>query len=104
MERYYFTGICNYERHECINKLERIITNYGFITDFKMLSDISLSIIIEINRNKINALYYALRNYLIMDPFNNPDSKSTDECILLMHVTFKHGTGDLAIEVPNVPG
>ena len=35
---------------------------------------------------------------------NNNLTASKKDCLVLINITFTKGTGDLTIEVPNVPG
>ena len=49
MENVFWIGYSNEERHSAISKIQSIISKYGDVVDFKIFSDISLSIKIEID-------------------------------------------------------
>jgi len=104
MRKLYWTGYCNKERSAAISETEHIISSFGFITDFKRFSDISISMTIEIEEFKIDDLYIALKNYLSLSDFEKLNSDSGNECIIYLNTSFTRGTGDLLIEVPAVPG
>lgn len=94
MKRIYFTGYYNEERIKGISEIEEIVNRHGFILDFKMFSDISISMIIEIAAYKIDTLYDDLKKCLNMNDFERINSVSKKECTLLLNVSFSTGTGD----------
>ena len=104
MENIFWTGYSNDERHASINTIENVVSKYGDIVDFKFFSDISLTMAIEIEEFKIDTLYNELANTIRMDKFENLNTVSKKERKVYLNVTFTKGTGNLAIEVPNVPG
>jgi hypothetical protein len=104
MENIFWTGYSNDERHASINTIENVVSKYGDIVDFKFFSDISLTMAIEIEEFKIDTLYNELANTIRMDKFENLNAVSKKERKVYLNVTFTKGTGNLAIEVPNVPG
>ncbi len=104
MNRYFLTGYYDKERIIGISDIEKSINKYGFIIDFKMFSDISISMIIEIEEFKVDALFDELTSYMKMNEFKNISTDSKKDCLLLLNVTFTKGTGDLRIEIPAVPG
>lgn len=104
MNRYFLTGYYDKERIIGISDIEKSINKYGFIIDFKMFSDISISMIIEIEEFKVDALFDELTSYMKMNEFENISTDSKKDCLLLLNVTFTKGTGDLRIEIPAVPG
>jgi len=103
-ETIFWEGYCNSGRIIAINEIEKIISTYGFILDFKQFSDISIAITIELEEANIQKLYFGLKNYLRLKDFETADSTSKAERIVFLHVTFTKGTGDLRIEIPAVPG
>lgn len=104
MGKLYWTGICSKERNQAITQIGAIINRHGFFTDFKLFSDVSLSMVIEIEERKVDALYEELADYLALEDFSPVHSNSAKERIILFHVTFTRGTGNVAREVPAVPG
>lgn len=100
----YWAGYCHDERIPGISKVEQIVNKYGYITDFKKFSDVSLSLHIELEESKINYLYEELRKYLKLDEVKPCDSSSGRERVIFLSITFKSGQGYLSHEVPAVPG
>ena len=72
METIFWTGYSNNERAIAIAQIERVINTVGYITDFKLFSDTSISIKIELEEFNINKLYEDLKMNLSLDTFN-PD-------------------------------
>jgi len=104
MENLFWIAYSNEERHSVINKIQSIISKYGDVVDFKLFSDISLSIKIEIEELNINKLYDELSHNIGMDKFEYLNSIAKKERAVYLNVTFNKGTGNLKIEVPSVPG
>jgi len=57
MENIFWIGYSNEDRHATVSKIQNIISRYGDIVDFKLFSDISISIKIEIENVNINKLF-----------------------------------------------
>jgi len=104
MKNIFWTGYCSGERHSTINIITNIVGKYGDIVDFKLFSDISLSMMIEIEALKIDKLYSELADKIMMDEFEYMNTLSTKERTVYLNITFIRGSGDLIIEVPSVPG
>ncbi len=104
MGKLYWTGICGQERTGAITQISTIINRHGCFTDFKLFSDVSLSMVIEIEERKVDALYEELGNYLALEDFPAVHSSAAKERVILLHVTFTRGTGNVAREIPAVPG
>lgn len=100
----YWTGICNESRNAGLNHIKDCIDTYGFIVDHHLFSDISIGLRIEIEENKVKKLHEALGRILSMSEFTEKTSDSTSERTVMLNITFTHATGDLKVEVPNVPG
>jgi len=103
-ETIFWEGFCSNDRIIAMSEIEKIISTYGFILDFKQFSDISIAITIELEEANIQKLYFGLKNYLRLNDFETADSVSRKERTVFLHVTFTKGTGDLRIEIPAVPG
>ncbi len=88
MENLFLTGYCNDERHKGISEIQNVVTKYGDIIDFKIFSDISLSIVIEIKEFKIDELYDDLRKNLGMNKFEYVNSTSQKERTIYLNITF----------------
>lgn len=104
MENIFWTGYSNEERHYAINKFQSIVSKYGDIVDIKLFSDISLSMMIEIEELKVDKLYDELIINMRIDKFEYLNSVAKKVRMVFLNITFKRGTGDLKIEVPCVPG
>lgn len=103
-EALHWKGFCNRDRNEAIYEIERIVSQYGFITDHHMFSDMELSLKIEIAEHNVQKLYTGLKSYLTMDDVGNLASESPKERSILLNITFVKSSGNLRIEVPAVPG
>lgn len=104
MENIFWTGYSNDERLASISTIKNVVSKYGDIVDFKFFSDISLTMAIEIEEFNIDKLYNELANTLSIDKFENLNSVCKKERKVYLNITFAKGTGNLTIEVPNVPG
>ena len=100
----YWKGFCSKDRNVAIYEIENIVNKYGFITDFRMSSDIEIGIKIEIEEQYICNLYDDLQNYLSIDGYEDLNLQSKKERLIFFNITFLKGTGNLKIEVPAVPG
>ena len=104
MKRYYWNGISKDERIKSISEITTIVDRYAAIINFQRFSDISLSLVIEIEEYKLNELYKKLAEVMFIEGFDNTLSDSTAECIILFNITFTKGKGDMKYEVPAIPG
>lgn len=104
METIFWTGYSNNERHSIIDKIKSVVTNYGNIVDFKFFSDMSLTMVIEIEELKIDKLYEELGEIIGIDKFDYLNSISKKEKTIYLTITFTKGTGNLLVAVPSVPG
>ncbi len=53
MGKIYWTGICSKKRNEAMGAISTIINRHGFFTDFKLFSDVSLGMFIEVEERVI---------------------------------------------------
>lgn len=104
MKTFFWVGYCNNERIKAVKDIEKLINPYGYIVDFKLFSDISISIKIEIEELQIDSLYDALKTYLSLDNVDKVNSSSKVERVIFLNITFTKGTGNLRVETPAVPG
>ena len=104
MKNLFWTGYCKNDRISAISKIETIVNTYGYIVDFKMFSDISITINIDIEESKIDKLYTALNTYLSVDKSDELYTDSNRERTIYLNIIFTIGTGDLKIETIAVPG
>ena len=100
-------AISSKERYAALEELKTTISQSGgYITNFKMFSDLALSLTIEIEEGRIPRLYTNLCKTLRIEEQLDEDINinSVKEWWILMHVSFSKGTGNLRIAVPAVPG
>lgn len=100
----FWSGYCSSNRVVAINEIEKIVNKFGWITDFKQYSDISMMIKIEIEEQKIDDLFSILGEYLILNNFDKLNSSSLIERVIFLNIIFTKGKGDLRVEIPSVPG
>jgi len=103
MRKIFWKGISHDDRIKAVSDITAAINNYGAIISFQKFSDIALSLVIEIEERKINRLYTDLKKIMIIEGIENDFNDSPTECIILLEITFTRGTGDLVIEVPDIP-
>lgn len=103
MKRFYWSGFSNTDRHSLIADISLIIGKYGLLANFLRSSDMSLGLCIEIEENRVMKLYNELNDKVVLSG-NTPDVdiRSVDECVVMIHLTFTQGTGDLEIENPGI--
>ncbi|WP_026994187.1 hypothetical protein [Flectobacillus major] len=104
MKNIFWTGYTNDERHTAIGKVQQVVSKYGDLVDFKLFSDISLSMKIEIEELNVDKLYDELSHTIGVDNFTYLNSKATKERTVYLSITFSKGTGNLKTEIPAVPG
>ncbi len=104
MDRIFWTGFCNDERHAAIHNIQQVVSMYGAIIDVHLFSDISLSMTIEIEEFKIDKLFAELAGEISMQKWESLNSISKKERTVYLNISFTKGTGNLKIEVPAVPG
>lgn len=95
------------ERHKDIDALKRTISlNGGDLMDFNLFSDLGMGMRIEVEERNIERLFVALQSVLVLTEGLPEELNPTaeKEWVVNMHVTFAKGTGDLAAQIPNVPG
>ena len=104
MEMLFWSGVTNEVRHPFIDRIQCVISKYGDIIDFKMFSDLSLAIKLEVPGSKVCGLYGELSENLSMEAFTPLNHGPDVEWTVFLSVGFGKGIGDLKIVVPAVPG
>jgi hypothetical protein len=104
MQSIFWTGYCHHDRVAAIGEIEQIVSKYGFITDFKQFSDLSISIRMEVTETHIDSLMANLSHYIAIDEAEFASSTSSAERVVFLNITFTGGTGHLKHEIPSVPG
>lgn len=104
MKRFYWTGISSENRIIGISHIQECVSRHGYIVDYKLFSDISISLIIEIQECKIPGLYNDLTQSIQVSRPDENYSDTTLDATILLNITFTKGTGNMVVEVPAVPG
>ena len=104
MKNIFWTGLSNGERLSTTSTVAGIINKHGYLVDFKPFSDISITLVIEIEECKIDLLYDDLAAYMSMKEFPRMASISTRERTVYLDLTFIQGRGELIQEIPAIPG
>ena len=85
-------------------QIETAISHYGYIMNFQRFSDLSLGLVIETGAPRLAALYAELQVIMDMEGIEPVPAETIGEWVVFLNITFAHGSGQLRIEVPNVPG
>ncbi|MFN8303683.1 MAG: hypothetical protein U0U46_14425 [Saprospiraceae bacterium] len=104
MQKHYWTGICAAGRTSAISQITAAIDRHGAILHSTLLSDIALNLVVEVEPGKTSALYRELGSLMRVDGVSSPLEEATTDSLLFLSITFTDGTGNLALEVPKVPG
>jgi len=104
MKSYYWSGICTSDRINALDQITIIADRYATILNFQRFSDISLSLILETEEYRLTDLLSSLKNIMLLDTDDKNWSDSETKCIVLLNITFTKGSGDLKLDVPNIPG
>jgi hypothetical protein len=104
MKRSYWTGMSTHERTQAMTEITAIVDRHAIILNFQRFSDVSLSLMLEVEECRVRALYEELRSVALVDGLEEEMSDSTRECLVFVNITFADGTGNMQIEVPDIPG
>jgi hypothetical protein len=104
MNRYYWSGISSEERMKAISDIQAIIDKYATIINFQRFSDIALGLILELEEEDLPSLRNELEHLLLIDETRVEKSGKEINCMILLNVTFVMGSGNMIIEVPEIPG
>ena len=80
------------------------VSMYGNIVDAKPFSDISLTLVIEVEQRRIVELFHALESQVVLDVDGLPGMDAQREVVIYLNVDFPAATGDLRHETPAFPG
>jgi hypothetical protein len=104
MKRHYWTGLCREERVKALPEITRILDQYAIILNFQLFSDVSMSLVLELEGCNLSPLFLGLSNIMSVELGETVFTHSKADHILLMNITFTKGTGNMEIEVPAIPG
>jgi hypothetical protein len=91
-------------RNAALAAVEQAIQPWAFITDYRMFSDMVLTLTLEVAPSKVADLHAALSAVMVLDDSPSPPSEASGEIEIHLHVTFVKGSGDVRHVVPAVPG
>lgn len=105
-------AITGAERHQAIEALREAITDAGgWIVDFRLFSNLALSVIIEIGPAGLSRLIERLDRIEISLTEESrrsvpapPPAPTDEEIRVLFNLTFRGGDGELRLPIPAIPG
>ena len=103
MKRYFWSGISRDERIKAISEITGIVNKFATILSFQKFSDISLGLLLETEECKLAELRTGLQKVVSLGDTEGELTDSKAGCIVHLNITFTEGTGDLEIEVPDIP-
>ncbi|PXX25717.1 hypothetical protein [Arenibacter sp. ARW7G5Y1] len=98
----FWKGYSKESRYETLDKINQIINRSGDVVDVKQFSDISMSLRIEVEEQKIEKLYLDLKNYIELDDFDILESSTNSERTIFLNISFSLGKGNIEVAVPYV--
>lgn len=104
MKRSYWTGMSTRPRTQAMAEITAIVDRFAIILNFQRFSDVSLSLLLEVEECKVTVFYETLQSVLMLEGLVEEMTDSTRDCMIFMNITFALGTGNLQIEVPDIPG
>jgi hypothetical protein len=103
MHRHYWTAISHEERIQAISDITRIVDRHAIVLNFQRFSDIAMSFLLEVEECKLKMLQVDLQSILSLDIGETLFKETNSDCLVFLNITFAKGTGDLQIEIPNIP-
>jgi hypothetical protein len=102
MKRHHWKAIGHGPRQAVIDRVQTAIAAHGFLVDFKLFSDASMSLIVESTARQLPLLHAALSVFLRVEEEEPLPPASEQEVVVMLHLSFAEGTGNLTHEVPAV--
>jgi hypothetical protein len=104
--KFFIEGHTHLDRHLAIRSCETILNTYGYLEDFKMFSDLAITLVVEIPPSKLKPLLHALQtsNFLTIDNIEGANkihnaTKSGQDILLYFYLSFVHHEHDFHKEV-----
>ena len=107
MKKLNWEGYSSGDRNKVIEEVKDVISKSdGCIMNFSMFSDLAISLSIEIEESGIVALHKTLSNVLTISELSaeNINANSSKDWLIFMNLSFTKGTGEMTVEIPEVPG
>lgn len=99
--------LSNKERNRAINEIKEIILSNGaYILSSNFFSDLAISLCLGIEEKNIGKLHAALKREMDVSELDAgiPGHHPGKEWLVFLNIRFSKGSGDLKVEVPDVPG
>ena len=111
-ERIHLQGVTKGARHLIIEAAREAITDAGgWIVDFHLFSNLALSLIFELERDRLSQLLerFAQTGINLTDESRDVARRlaaagGAGDVRILFNLTFQEGDGDLRIPIPAIPG
>ncbi len=84
--------------------LNRILDRYAVILHAQRFSDVAWGFSLEVTGDRLAAFRMELEGMMLVDGETTALTNSEMDCMVMLNVTFVDSTGNLAVEVPMVPG
>lgn len=104
IQRLFWKAYTAKERYAALEELELAISKFGFIVDFHFFSHLSVSMEVDISAGKMAELKMCLEGILSLEAELPINMAADTPVILLLNVSFAHGSGQKRYDVPAVPG
>lgn len=103
MNRYFWTGITHEGRTQAFSELTDFADQYATILNFQRFSDIMLTMILETEERKLPEMLKKFRTMSDIECDREDFQESDALCNVFLNMTFTEGTGNLRIEIPDIP-
>ena len=102
--RIYWSGICYGERMQSISDLTDLLNRYATILNHQFYSDISMGLLLEVNAADLPVLKKALEHLIRFQVQKEEQTVFKENYLVFLSLSFAKGHGDLAFEIPEIPG
>jgi hypothetical protein len=103
MQKIFWEGISTDDRMKSISDITSIVQKFSTLINFQKFSDISLNLILEVDCEKLTLLWNELSVVLTMSGTKVHENYHENVYLIFFNITFAKGSGDLELEVPNIP-
>ncbi len=107
MNKLNWKGYTAANRNESIEAIKGIVNDHhGSIMNFNMFSDLGINLSIEIAEQDIVGFHESLSKSITVSSLESDgiNQNSTKDWLIFLNISFGQGTGELKIEIPEVPG
>lgn len=100
----FWKGIARKGRLEAISEVRSVVDKHGSMIDAKAFSDLSLTLFIEVEEQKLRNLFHDLEQCVVLDASEPSVSSAARVTCVYLNLDFPGGKGDLVHVTPDVPG